>query len=261
MTVQDKVALVTGAGQGIGRAIALRLAEDGFNVAIADIEPQRAKGEAVAAEIEGLGRKSVFVAADVAKRDDVVAAVDTAADQLGGFDVIVNNAGIAQIKPVLEISEQELDQIFNVNVNSVVWGIQAAAAKFDELGHGGKIISAASIAAIQGFPILSAYSASKFAVRGFTQAAAQELAPKGITVNAYAPGIVGTGMWELIDKELSKINGKPIGQNLKENVEGIALGRIETPEDVAKIVSFFAGPDSDYVTGQVLLVDGGMLYN
>lgn len=261
MTVQDKVALVTGAGQGIGRAIALRLAEDGFNVAIADIEPQRAKGEAVAAEIEDLGRKSVFVAADVAKRDDVVAAVDTAADQLGGFDVIVNNAGIAQIKPVLEISEQELDQIFKVNVNSVVWGIQAAAAKFEELGHGGKIISAASIAAIQGFPILSAYSASKFAVRGFTQAAAQELAPKGITVNAYAPGIVGTGMWELIDKELSKINGKPIGQNLKENVEGIALGRIETPEDVAKIVSFFAGPDSDYVTGQVLLVDGGMLYN
>ena len=261
MTVQDKVALVTGAGQGIGRAIALRLAEDGFNVAIADIEPQRAKGEAVAAEIEGLGRKSVFVAADVAKRDDVVAAVDTAADQLGGFDVIVNNAGIAQIKPVLEISEQELDQIFKVNANSVVWGIQAAAAKFEELGHGGKIISAASIAAIQGFPILSAYSASKFAVRGFTQAAAQELAPKGITVNAYAPGIVGTGMWELIDKELSKINGKPIGQNLKENVEGIALGRIETPEDVAKIVSFFAGPDSDYVTGQVLLVDGGMLYN
>jgi meso-butanediol dehydrogenase / (S,S)-butanediol dehydrogenase / diacetyl reductase len=261
MTVQDKVALVTGAGQGIGRAIALRLAEDGFNVAIADIEPQRAKGEAVAAEVEALGRKSVFVAADVSKKDEVVAAVDTAAEALGGFDVIVNNAGIAQIKPVLEISEKELDQIFSVNVNSVVWGIQAAAAKFEELGHGGKIISAASIAAIQGYPILSAYSASKFAVRGFTQAAAQELAPKGITVNAYAPGIVGTGMWELIDKELSKINGKPIGQNLKEAVDGIALGRIETPEDVAKIVAFFAGPDSDYVTGQVLLVDGGMLYN
>ncbi|TJY69601.1 acetoin reductase [Arthrobacter sp. CAU 1506] len=261
MTVQDKVALVTGAGQGIGRAIALRLANDGFNVAIADIEPQRSKGESVVAEIEALGRKSVFVAADVSKKDQVVAAVETAADALGGFDVIVNNAGIAQIKPVLEITEEELNQIFSVNANSVVWGIQAAAAKFEELGHGGKIVSAASIAAIQGFPILSAYSASKFAVRGFTQAAAQELAPKGITVNAYAPGIVGTGMWELIDKELSKINGKPIGQNLKENVEGIALGRIETPEDVAKIVSFFAGPDSDYVTGQVLLVDGGMLYN
>ena len=215
----------------------------------------------VVAEIEALGRKSVFVAADVSKKDQVVAAVDAAADALGGFDVIVNNAGIAQIKPVLEITEEELNQIFNVNTNSVVWGIQAAAAKFEELGHGGKIISAASIAAIQGFPILSAYSASKFAVRGFTQAAAQELAPKGIAVNAYGPGIVGTGMWELIDAELAKLNGKPIGQNLQEAVDGIALGRIETPEDVAKVVSFLAGPDSDYVTGQVLLVDGGMLYN
>ncbi len=213
------------------------------------------------AEIEAIGRKAIFVAADVSQREDVVAAVDTTAKELGGFDVIVNNAGIAQVKPILEITEDELSSIFRINVHNVVWGIQAAAAKFEELGHAGKIISAASIAAIQGFPILGAYSASKFAVRGLTQAAAQELAPKGITLNAYAPGIVGTGMWELIDVELSKINGKPLGQNLKENVEGIALGRIETPDDVARVVSFFAGPDSDYVTGQVFLVDGGMLYN
>ena len=261
MTVESKVALVTGAGQGIGRGIALRLSQDGFDVAIADLDSQKEKGLGVVAEIEALGRRAIFVPVDVSKRADVIAAVDATAEKLGGFDVIVNNAGIAQVKPVLEVTEDELNKIFQINVNSVVWGIQAAATKFDELGHGGKIISAASIAAIQGFPILSAYSASKFAVRGLTQAAAQELAPKGITVNAYAPGIVGTGMWELIDTELSKINGKPLGQNLKENVEGIALGRIETPEDVAKIVSFFAGPDSDYVTGQVLLVDGGMLYN
>ena len=261
MTVQNKVALVTGAGQGIGRGIALRLAQDGFDVAIADLDFQKGKADSVVAEIEAIGRKAIFVAADVSQREDVVAAVDTTAKELGGFDVIVNNAGIAQVKPILEITEDELSSIFRINVHSVVWGIQAAAAKFEELGHAGKIISAASIAAIQGFPILGAYSASKFAVRGLTQAAAQELAPKGITVNAYAPGIVGTGMWELIDVELSKINGKPFGQNLKENVEGIALGRIETPDDVARVVSFFAGPDSDYVTGQVLLVDGGMLYN
>ncbi|MBC7762173.1 MAG: acetoin reductase [Candidatus Saccharibacteria bacterium] len=261
MTVQNKVALVTGAGQGIGRGIALRLAQDGFDVAIADLDFQKGKADSVVAEIEAIGRKAIFVAADVSQREDVVAAVDTTAKELGGFDVIVNNAGIAQVKPILEITEDELSSIFRINVHSVVWGIQAAAAKFEELGHAGKIISAASIAAIQGFPILGAYSASKFAVRGLTQAAAQELAPKGITVNAYAPGIVGTGMWELIDVELSKINGKPLGQNLKENVEGIALGRIETPDDVARVVSFFAGPDSDYVTGQVLLVDGGMLYN
>lgn len=257
----SRVALVTGAGQGIGRGIALKLAADGFDIAVADLASQAEKGRGVVSEIESLGRKAVFVAADVSKKDDVVAAVDAAADQLGGFDVIVNNAGIAQVKPITDITEAELQQVFAVNVNSVVFGIQAAAAKFEALGVSGRIISAASIAAIKGFPLLGAYSASKFAVRGITQVAAQELAPKGITVNAYAPGIVGTGMWDLIDEELSSINGKPRGQNLRENVDSIMLGRIETPEDVAGVVSFFASPNADYVTGQVLLVDGGMLYN
>lgn len=256
-----KVALVSGAGQGIGRGIALQLAKDGFDVAVADLTFQEEKARGVVAEIEALGRRAIFVAADVSKKEDVVAAVDAAATQLGRFDVIVNNAGIAQVKPILDVTAEELDKIFSINVNSVVFGIQAAADKFIELGVKGKIISAASIASIKGFPILGAYSASKFAVRGLTQVAAQELAPKGITVNAYAPGIVGTGMWDLIDEKLSEINGKPRGQNLKENVESIALGRIETPEDVANVVSFLASEKADYVTGQVLLVDGGMLYN
>lgn len=256
-----KVALVTGAGQGIGRGIALQLASDGYDIAIADLAFQEEKAREVVKEIEELGRKAIFVATDVSKKEDIVAAVDAAAEQLGSFDVIVNNAGIAQVKPIEEISEEELNKIFSINVNSVVFGIQAAAAKFTALGKKGKIISAASIAAVKGFPILGAYSASKFAVRGLTQVAAQELAPRGITVNAYAPGIVGTGMWDLIDEKLSEINGKPRGQNLKENVESIMLGRIETPEDVAGVVSFFASPKADYVTGQVLLVDGGMLYN
>lgn len=258
---EARVALVTGAGQGIGRGIALALAADGYDIGIADLDFQREKAEGVRAEIEALGRKAVVVTADVSQKADIDAAVETVSAELGGFNVIVNNAGIAQIKPILEITEEELDRIFRINVNSVVYGIQAAAKKFIETGVKGRIISAASIAAIKGFPILGAYSASKFAVRGITQAAAQELAPQGITVNAYAPGIVGTGMWELIDTELSKINGKPLGQNLKENVDSIALGRIETPEDVAGVVSFFASDKAAYVTGQVLLVDGGMLYN
>ncbi|UQN15989.1 acetoin reductase [Gulosibacter sp. ACHW.36C] len=256
-----KVALVTGAGQGIGRGIALQLASDGYDIAVADLAFQEEKARLVVKEIEALGRKAIFVATDVSKKDDIVAAVDAAAEQLGSFDVIVNNAGIAQVKPIEEISEEDLNKIFSINVNSVVFGIQAAAAKFAELDKKGKIVSAASIAAVKGFPILGAYSASKFAVRGITQVAAQELAPRGITVNAYAPGIVGTGMWDLIDERLSEINGKPRGENLKENVESIMLGRIETPEDVAGVVSFFASPKADYVTGQVLLVDGGMLYN
>lgn len=258
---QKRVALVTGAAQGIGRGIALQLAEDGLAVAVADLEQQADKGEGVVQEITNAGGQAVFLPIDVAKKDSFEAAVDTAVEQLGGLDVLVNNAGIAQVKPLLEVTEEELQKVFAVNVHSIYFGIQAAVRKFDELGVKGKIINAASIAAIQGFPILSAYSASKFAVRGITQAAAQELAPKGHTVNAYGPGIVGTGMWDLIDEELHKINGKPIGQNLQENVDTIALGRIETPEDVAGVVSFLADARSDYVTGQVILVDGGMLYN
>lgn len=258
----NKVALVTGAGQGIGRGIALRLANDGFDIAVADLDFQEEKGRTVVAEIKALGQNAVFVTADVSDRDQVFAAVDQAAEELGSFDVIANNAGIAQVKPITEVTEADLEKIFRINVYSVVYGIQAAAAKFEELGKDkGKIISASSIAGIKGFPILGAYSASKFAVRGITQVAAQELAPRNITVNAWAPGIVGTGMWELIDRELSKINGKSIGENLKENVDSIALGRIETPEDVAGVVSFFASNSADYVTGQTLLVDGGMLYN
>jgi meso-butanediol dehydrogenase/(S,S)-butanediol dehydrogenase/diacetyl reductase len=142
----------------------------------------------------------------------------------------------------------------------VLWGIQAASAKLRELGHGGKIISAASIAGHEGFPMLGVYSATKFAVRGLTQAAAQELAPFGITVNAYAPGIVGTGMWELIDERLSEYNGAPRGENFKRYSEEIALGRSSVPEDVANFVSFLAGPDSDYMTGQTPMIDGGMVY-
>ncbi|MGO2659692.1 acetoin reductase [Mycetocola reblochoni] len=256
-----KVALVTGAGQGIGRGIALALAADGHDIVVADLEFQREKGLGVVAEIEALGRRAIFVSADVSKKADITAAVAAAEEQLGGFDVIVNNAGIAQVKPISDITEEDLNKIFQINVNSVVFGIQAASESFIRRSVKGRIISAASIAAIKGFPILGAYSASKFAVRGLTQVAAQELAPNGITVNAYGPGIVGTGMWELIDSELSKINGKPLGQNLKENVDSIALGRIETPEDVAGVVSFFASDRAQYVTGQVLLVDGGMLYN
>lgn len=258
---KKKVALVTGAAQGIGRGIALQLARDGFDIAIADLEAQQEKAEAVIAEIMETGGNAAFVPIDVSEKASFDQAVDTAAERLGGLDVLVNNAGIAQVKPIIDITREELDRIFSINVYSIFFGIQAAVRKFEELGVKGKVINAASIAAVKGFPILAAYSASKFAVRGITQTAAQELAPQGHTVNAYGPGIVGTAMWDLVDEELHKINGKPLGQNLEENVETIALGRIETPEDVAGVVSFFASERANYVTGQTLLVDGGMLYS
>jgi meso-butanediol dehydrogenase/(S,S)-butanediol dehydrogenase/diacetyl reductase len=258
MSINGKVALVTGAGQGIGRAIALRLARDGANIAIVDVKEEQAK--AVADEIRTAGRKATTFRADVSERDDVVAAIDHAEKELGGFDIIVNNAGIASIAPLADVTPEQLDKILKINVAGVLWGIQAAAAKFKQRQHKGKIISASSIAGHEGFPLLGVYSATKFAVRALTQAAAKELASDGITVNAYCPGVVGTDMWVEIDRRMAEITGAEIGENYEAFVGRIALGRAETPEDVAAFVSYLAGPDSDYMTGQAPIIDGGLVY-
>ena len=258
MSIRGKVAIVTGAGQGIGRAIALRLANDGANVAIVDLSDE--KTQTVADEIRKTGCKATTFKADVSDRSHVYAAVNHAEKELGGFDIMVNNAGIAQVKAIADVEPGEVDQIFKVNVNGVLWGIQAAAKKFKERGQKGKIISACSIAGHDGFELLGVYSATKFAVRALTQAAAKEYATDGITVNAYCPGIVGTDMWITIDKRMAEITGAEIGATYKKYVEGIALGRAQTPEDVAGLVSYLAGPDSDYMTGQAPLIDGGLVY-
>ncbi len=258
MTVKQKAVLVTGASQGIGRGIALRLAQDGANLALVDIKAD--KLERVAKEIEALGGKATTFVADVSNRDEVYAAVDHAEKALGGFDVMVNNAGIAQVKPLADVQPEDLDRIFRINVDGVVWGIQAAAKKFQSCGHKGKIINASSIAGHDGFAMLGVYSATKFAVRALTQAAAKEYAAHGITVNAYCPGIVGTDMWVEIDERFSELTGAPKGETYKKYVEGIALGRAQTPQDVAALVAFLASDDSDYITGQAILTDGGLVY-
>lgn len=258
MSVKGKSILVTGASQGIGRGIALRLAKDGANIALVDIKAD--KLEAVKAEVEALGVRATTFVADVSDRDQVYAAIDHAEAALGGFDVIVNNAGIAQVKALADVLPEDLDRIFRINVNGVTWGIQAAAAKFKARGHKGKIINASSIAGHDGFALLGVYSATKFAVRALTQAAAKEYASAGITVNAYCPGIVGTDMWVEIDERFSEITGAPKGATYKKYVEGIALGRAQTPEDVAALVAFLSSDDSDYITGQAILTDGGIVY-
>ncbi|HTO05016.1 MAG TPA: SDR family NAD(P)-dependent oxidoreductase, partial [Opitutus sp.] len=166
MSINGKVALVTGAGQGIGRAIALRLANDGANIAIVDVKDDTM--EAVADEVRKIGRKATTFRADVTKRDDVFAAVDHAEKELGGFDVIVNNAGIASIQAIADITPEEIDKTMKVNVQGVLWGIQAAAKKFQQRKQKGKIISASSIAGHEGFALLGVYSATKFAVRALT---------------------------------------------------------------------------------------------
>jgi meso-butanediol dehydrogenase/(S,S)-butanediol dehydrogenase/diacetyl reductase len=253
-----KVALITGAGQGIGRGIALRLAKDGADIALVDVQLEKIQN--VAKEIEALGRKTTTFVADVSKRDEVYAAIDHTEKELGGFDIIVNNAGIAQVNPIADVTPEEVDRIFKINIDGVLWGIQAAAKKFIERKQKGKIINASSIAGHDGFALLGVYSATKFAVRALTQAAAKEYASAGITVNAYCPGVVGTDMWVQIDERFSEITGTPKGETYKKYVDGIALGRAETPDDVAGLVAYFAGPDSDYVTGQAFLIDGGLVY-
>lgn len=258
MSVKDKAVLVTGASQGIGRGVALRLAKDGANVALVDVKAE--KLAAVAKEVEAFGVKAATFVADVSDRDQVYAAVDHAEKTLGGFDVMINNAGVAQVKPIAEVQPDDLGRIFRVNVDSVVWGIQAAAAKFKARGQKGKIINASSIAGHDGFAMLGVYSATKFAVRALTQAAAKEYASAGVTVNAYCPGIVGTDMWVEIDERFSELTGAPKGETYKKYVEGIALGRAQTPEDVAALVAFLSSDDSDYITGQSILTDGGMVY-
>ena len=196
--MSNKVAVVTGSGQGIGRAIALRLAKDGFNVALVDIKSD--KITAVAKEIAAIGRQATTITADISQRDEVYAAIDKAEKDLGGFDVMVNNAGIAQVNALADVTQEEVEKIFKINVQGALWGIQAAAKKFIARGQKGKIISASSIAGHEGYAMLGIYSATKFAVRALTQAAAKEYASKGITVNAYCPGVVGTDMWVEIDK-------------------------------------------------------------
>ncbi|CUM64876.1 uncharacterized protein PRCAT00002491001 [Priceomyces carsonii] len=263
-----KSALVTGAAQGIGKSIATQLARDGFNVAIADLPYQREKGTQLAEDLKSHGVKTQFIEVDVTDRDQVFAAVEKTYQAFSSFDVMVNNAGICQVTPLLEVTKSQVEKIQNININGPLWGIQAAARKFIEIKKPGKIINACSFAGFKGIPILSIYSSTKFAVKGLAQAAAQELGvikfegtDKRITVNNYCPGIVLTPMWDEIDAGLAKIEGLEKGVPLKRYLDGILLGRGEKPEDVTNLVSFLASDKSDYITGQSILVDGGLFFS
>lgn len=256
-----RVALVTGAARGIGRGIALRLAADGLDVAVNDLESMQGELDSVAEDIRDKGRRSVAIAADVSKPEEVEEMVGRVVGELGKLDVMVANAGIAQIKPLLDVTPEEFDRLMAVNLRGLFLCYQAAARQMIRQGSGGKIIGAASIAGHKGFSLLGHYSASKFGVRGLTQAAAQEWAEHGITVNAYCPGIVDTAMWELIDARIGEIQGLQKGEAMKQFSELITLGRIEQPEDVAAFVSYLASKDSDYMTGQSVMIDGGIIFS
>lgn len=259
-----KVALITGAAQGIGRAIAQRLANDGFSVAVADRNLEAAKQTAF--ELTTDGKHAVAMYIDVADRNSVYEAVQKTYNAFDGFDVLVNNAGVGPTTPIETITPEQFDQVYHINVAGVIWGIQAALEQFRKKKRInkqiiGKIINATSQAGVVGNPNLLLYSGTKFAVRGITQVAARDLAKEGITVNAFAPGIVKTPMMYDIAHRVGENAGKDDEWGMQTFAKDIALERLSEPEEVAAAVAFLASKDSDYITGQTLIVDGGMQFH
>ncbi|EDU47966.1 acetoin dehydrogenase [Pyrenophora tritici-repentis] len=257
---KDRTAIVTGSARGIGKAIALRLANDGYHVCINDIEANKSSADEVVKEIQGLGRKAFAYTADVSKLSEVQAMVRASVSELGPLNTMVANAGIAQVKPLLDVTEEDLKRMFEINLYGVYHCYTTAAKQMISQGTGGKLIGAASVAAFKPTALLGHYGASKWAVRGLTHSFALELAEHKITANAYAPGIVGTAMWDLIDEKMGEKMGAKKGETFKKYKDVIALGRTSVPEDVSDTVSFLCSGDSDYMTGQTIVIDGGICF-
>ncbi len=253
--LRGRSAVITGAGRGIGRAIALRLAEDGADLVINDLD--LAPAEETAADVRDRGVRAVVNNADVTEESEVTAMVESAVAEFGKLDIMIANAGIHRVMKILDASMEDFDRIMRVNVRGVFLCGREAARYMVRRGSG-KIINAASVSGHRGGSFQSAYAASKFAVVGLTQAFARELAPHGITVNAYCPGIVDTRMWAGIDVEMSEVLGGPTGTALEQALATVALGRQETPEDIVGLVSYLASSDSDYMTGQSINICGGI---
>lgn len=256
MKLKGKVALVTGGGRGLGQGIVKRLAEEGCDIAVVDMIEENAKK--VAEEVKAMGHRAIALKIDVTKWDQVQNMVKQTIDQLGGLDIAVNNAGVISIMPVEELTEKDWDFVLDVNAKGVFLCCKAVIPHMKKQNWG-RIINTASIAGKIGFPDLAHYSASKFAVVGFTNALAKELAKTKITVNAICPGIIGTQMWYgstgLAEKW--KETGESMDKSWKRHQETlIPQGEAQTPEDMGDLAVYFA--TSPHVTGQAVAVDGGM---
>jgi len=258
MRLAGKSAIITGAGRGIGKATALMFAREGADIFVPDVDLSSA--EAVAREIRSLGRKGVAMQMDATRMTDIQRMVETALREFGRIDILVNNAGITQVRDPLQLSEADWDRTLTLNLKAVFFCSQAVAREMVKRKTG-VILNAASISGRAGKPMLVDYCASKFGVIGITQGLAMALAKYGIRVNAVAPGIVDTDMWVSIDKEWSALEGKPTGAVKQARVANIPLGRIETPDDVAKLYTFLASDEASYITGQTYNVCGGLQLN
>ncbi|WWC70203.1 uncharacterized protein I206_104153 [Kwoniella pini CBS 10737] len=234
-----KVAIITGAAQGIGKAIAIRLSEDGYNISLADLPSSSKLLEEVKAEIvsKGHGTDVITVQVDVSNEKEVYDLVDKTVQQLGRVDVMVANAGIAPVTPFLELSVNTLDKVYQVNVRGVFLCYQAAAKQMIKQGEGGRLIGACSMSGLRTGANMSAYCSSKFAVRAINQGAAVELGKYGITANVYCPTVVETEMWNKIDDGMSKVKGTQKGKYTEIRANLNPLGRNATPEDIAAMVS------------------------
>ncbi len=248
MRLANKVALVTGASQGIGAAIALKLAAEGADIAINYVgEANLAPAQKVQAEIQKLGRKAVVVDANVADFNQAAAMVDMTVAELGRIDILVNNAGINKDNLLIRMKEEDWDAVLNVNLKGV-FNVTKAAVKHMMKQRYGRIISISSVVGVAGNAGQVNYAAAKAGILGLTKSVAKEVASRNITANAIAPGFIRTPMTDKLPEEA-----------VKNAMKSIPLGRMGEAEDIAKAVVFFASEDADYITGQTLHVDGGML--
>ena len=279
-----KTAIVTGAGQGIGKGIALYLAGEGADVAVAEFNEETAAS--TAAEVEQSGRRALACPLDISAVASVRAMVDEVASRLGHVDILVNNAGVVQTKPMLDLTEEDWDRVIDVNLRGTFFCLQAVARRMidqapDDLKKAraptdiftidagasappprsgescGKIVNLASISGRRGRPLSTHYAASKAAIISVTQSAALALAPYNINVNAVAPGVVPTPMWEAIDQDRAALFGAAPGEAMAAFIRTIPLQRASGPRDIAAAIAFLCSSDADYITGQTLNVDGG----
>ena len=245
MDLSNKVAIVTGSGRGIGRAIALKLAEAGATIVINDVG-EASSVDSVAQEIKELNRESLAILADISLSSDVTRMVETTLATYGKIDILVNNAGITRDQIILRMSEEDWDKVININLKSVFLCTKAVLRPMIKQ-RWGRIINMSSIVGLVGNPGQANYASAKAGIIGFTRTIAKEVASRGITANAIAPGFIDTGMSQQLEEKQK--------EELKKR---IPLGYLGTPRDVAEAVAFLASEEARYITGQVLNVDGGM---
>ena len=256
MELDNHVAIVTGAGRGIGRATALELARMGADVVVAELD--RAGAERTAGEVRGLGRRALVAVTDVTSRKDLAAMVDAARAEFGRVDILVNNAGIYRAAATLDVTEEHWDAIMNINAKAVFFATQAVLPAMIAARRGA-IVSLASMAGKVGSRTNLPYNASKAAVISMTKSLALAHAADGIRVNCVCPGFVETDMWTAVSREQGALLGMSPEEFTRQRLRSVPLGRMERPEDVANVIAFLASPRAEYMTGQALSVDGGLV--